>query len=83
MVCPFCGKEMDKGFVKGNPSGSLRYNGQLYWDTKPKMKISECLFSIKLPTLAVSHYDDRFPTVVSYKCDDCKKIIMDTYVENE
>lgn len=81
MVCPFCGKEMDKGFVKGPPD--RLFNGCLYWDSKPEMKLSEHFFKMKLPTLAVSHYDNNFPAIVSYKCDNCKKIIMDTYVENE
>ncbi len=82
MMCPFCGKEMAEGFVKGLPDRSL-LNGRLYWDTKAKMKVSELFLPLKFQALAVSHYDACYPAVKSYKCDTCKKIIMDTYIEEE
>lgn len=75
MKCPFCGKEMDEGFVRGS-SGNSIYNSFLYWnDSENKMG----LFSYGLK-LAVDHHNSGSPAVVAYKCDDCKKIVMDTYI---
>ncbi len=75
MKCPFCGKEMDEGFVRGS-SGRTIYKGCLYWnDSEHKAG----LFSYGLK-LAADHYNLGSPAVVAHKCDDCKKIIMDTYI---
>ena len=56
MMCPFCGKEMDEGFVKGLPGRSSFRKGGLYWDTKAKMKVSD-FFHSTFQALALSHYD--------------------------
>lgn len=76
MNCPFCCKEMEKGYLKGSPNRV--YDGSLYWDYESKMKMPA--MKINLPELAVSHYDHHFPSILAYKCDECKKIILDTYI---
>lgn len=78
MKCPFCGKEMDEGFVRGMAGRSI-YKSFLYWnDYENKMG----LFSYGLK-LAADHHNVGAPAVVAYKCDDCKKIIMDTCIVEE
>lgn len=78
MKCPFCGKEMDEGFVRGSGGRSI-YKSFLYWnDSENKMG----WFKMGLK-LAADHHNLGYPAVVAYKCDDCKKIIMDTYIVEE
>lgn len=75
MKCPFCGKEMVEGFVRGL-SRQPHYNSSLYWnDSEHKFG----WFS-NGQKLASDHHNLGCPAVTAYKCDDCKKIIMDTYI---
>lgn len=75
MKCPFCGKEMDEGFVRGSTGRSI-WNDYLYWNDSEN-KIGLFGYGLKL---AADHHNMGSPAVVAYKCDDCKKIIMDTYI---
>lgn len=78
MICPFCGKEMHKGYVRGL-SRQLHDNSYLYWnDSEHKMgwlNNGQKLFA--------DHHNFGCPAVSAYKCDACKKIIMDTYIIEE
>ncbi len=75
LKCPYCGKDMDEGFVRGL-SHQIHYNSSLYWnDENHKMG----WFSNGLKLFS-DHHNFGCPAVKAYKCDDCKKIIMETYI---
>ena len=72
MNCPYCGKELITGYIYG---GSYGVNHSLRW-----------LPDIKEPTLATLELEsevlskDKFlsqPKVKSYKCNYCRKMIID------
>ncbi|MBR3341824.1 MAG: hypothetical protein IKG30_09400 [Clostridiales bacterium] len=85
MKCPFCSEEMKEGFVR---SGATRAglitrgsgSGFLYW-TDDEYKAGLTSNGLKL------HADqfDEFGLALTkaYMCDACKKVILDTYVEEK
>ena len=85
MKCPFCGDEMKEGFVR---SGAVRVglvtrsssgSGFLYWnDDENKLT----LFSngLKLHADQLDKYG--LALTKGYMCGACKKVILDTYVED-
>lgn len=75
MICPFCGKEMKNGFVRGAASRSI-WDSHLYWEDDER---KTGLFKKSLK-LHAHHHTLGFPFIKAYMCDQCKKIIMDTYV---
>ena len=75
MKCPYCDKEMDEGFVRGEPC-QLFHNSSLYWNDEIH-KFG--LFRYGLELFA-DYRNLGCPAVKAYKCDCCKKIIMETYV---
>ena len=82
MRCPFCGEEMKEGFAR---SGAARGGiiprsaggwGYLYWnddENKPS------LFSNGLRLHADQFDALNLALTKAYKCDACKKVILDTY----
>lgn len=76
MKCPFCGKEMDEGFVLGASGSPVLCNTFLYWNDS-EHKAGWLSMGLKL---SADHHNLGSPAVAAHKCDDCKKIIMDTYI---
>lgn len=73
MLCPYCGKEMDAGFVRGDVS---IIKGDLYWCVS---EYKDKLF-YKWKKLAAHHHRLGRPVVKAYKCSECKKVIMETCI---
>ncbi len=78
MKCPFCGKEMDDGYVRGLTPTPLR-RSSLYWNDDTH----EMTGFYNGQKLFVEFHDFGCPGVTAYKCDDCKRIIMESYVVEE
>ena len=74
MKCPFCGAEMDDGFVVGYEPHSVLLPNALHWQkTAERTK----LFAPKQEIPAAQGW--RRPMYPSHKCPRCRKIIMDAY----
>ncbi len=75
MKCPFCGKEMDDGYVRGNTPTPFRRSA-LYWNDEAY----EMTGQNEWQELFVEFHDYGCPGVTAHKCDDCRKIIMESYI---
>lgn len=87
VLCPYCQKEMIRGFVSA-PSYRNGGSCKLYWENYEKAKKSRMtdLFVRQRFRTIVLNTEKEYngmPGVISYRCPDCKKIIMDTYVEED
>jgi len=72
MNCPYCGKELIAGFIYG---GSYGVNHSLRWLPVTK---EPTLASLELDSITLSKKGFLSqPKVKSYKCDYCKKMIID------
>lgn len=85
MQCPFCGKDMDEGIVSASFSRGF-YRSRIFWeDKKDDRKPREKLFA-KGKYLYAENYrgelllENGTPLIPAHKCDDCQKVILDTYV---
>ncbi len=79
MRCPYCGKEMDSGTVSCTGGSTFR-NSDLTWlgasDEPPRPQdILE-----KSRRLYCVGRSSGSPQIPAYKCDSCKKVILDSYV---
>ncbi|MGN1166591.1 MAG: PF20097 family protein [Lachnospiraceae bacterium] len=71
MVCPFCGKEMNKGILSGDGRCTVR------WKTGDKKAGFMDTLSDSGRITAAKHTLSAF-TIESYYCPSCKKMIFDT-----
>ena len=68
MICPYCGKEMELGYIQCRDG--------LAWTTKKKLVAA--LSSLgKDGTILTNDAADNSRTVYAYKCSDCRKIIIE------
>lgn len=66
MKCPYCDKEMEKGFVQSART-------VLYTTEK-----NEGLFTIKAKgDIVLTSNNWTNPTCIAYHCRDCKKVVID------
>ena len=74
MICPFCGKEMEKGILSGDGRSKVRWKAgdkkADIWDAL------SCLGSVS----AVKYTRTAF-TVESFFCPTCKKMMIETDVD--
>lgn len=74
MVCPFCGKDMEKGVLSGDGRSSVTWKAG---DKKANL-IDKLGGSYKL---GAAKYTLTAFTIESYYCSACKKMIFDTDIE--
>ena len=68
MNCPYCGKEMEKGFVQCRDG--------VNWTAKKRLVAA--LSSLGRDSVSLKNdAADNNRTVYAYKCADCKKVIID------
>lgn len=79
MECPFCGITMYDGYIKTIPDRI--HKGLIWWqDERDSHKTH--LFSQPGKELKVDHYEDiGYPCIKAHACPRCKKIILDSYIE--
>ena len=68
MNCPFCGKEMTLGYIQCRDG--------VYW-TEKKQLISALSVLGKGCTPLANGAAPNSGTVFAYKCEDCKKVVID------
>ena len=73
MICPFCGKEMEKGILSGDGRCAVRWKSG-----DKKANFSDTLVDSGRVT-AAKHTIAYF-TIEAYYCSVCKKMIFDTEV---
>ena len=73
MICPFCGKEMEKGILSGDGRCAVRWKSG-----DKKANFTDTLVDSGRVT-AAKHTIATF-TIESYYCSICKKMIFDTEV---
>lgn len=73
MVCPFCGKEMEKGILSGDGRSAVRWKAG-----DKKAGFSDAIADSGRVT-AAKHTVAAF-TIEAYFCPNCKKMIFDTEV---
>lgn len=73
MTCPYCGKEMTLGYIQCRDG--------VYWTLK-KQLVSSLSFLGKESTSLANGASDDSHAVVAFKCDNCKKVMID-YSGNE
>lgn len=66
MICPYCKKEMEKGYIQSRDG--------LGWNKKKRMVSAFSGWSADQRLLSVQ---------VAYKCEGCKKIVIDFSVVEE
>lgn len=71
MKCPFCGKEMELGFIQCRDG--------MHWTPKKQLVAALSAFGKDSVSLENGAGSDR--TVYAYKCGDCKKVILDYSAE--
>ena len=69
MVCPYCNKEMQKGFIQCRDG--------LHWT--PKKQIIHSLSGLGKDAVLFGREADFVPNrvAVAYNCESCKKIMID------
>ena len=68
MKCPFCEKEMEKGYIQCRDG--------VHWT--PKKQLVAALAEFGKDSVSLENGAGRNNTVVyAYKCGDCKKVIID------
>ena len=68
MNCPYCGKEMEKGYIQSRDG--------LNWTAKKRLVAA--LSSLGQDSLSLKNdAADNNRTVYAYKCAACKKVIID------
>lgn len=73
MNCPYCNKKMEKGYIEqthiSNPIKwiSNTCEDHLFVEKSKIIKLTSILKGI---------------TITTYKCDECKKMIIDNYEQN-
>lgn len=74
MICPFCGKEMEKGILSGDGRSKVRWKAgdkkADIWDT---LSFSGSVSAVKYTLTAF--------TVEAFFCFACKKMIIETDVD--
>lgn len=74
MICPFCGKEMEKGVLSGDGRSKVRWKAgdkkADIWDT---LSFSGIVTTVKYTPTAFA--------IDSFFCSACKKMIIETDVE--
>ncbi|MDD5945649.1 MAG: PF20097 family protein [Clostridia bacterium] len=68
MNCPYCGKEMKLGYIQCRDG--------VTWTLK-KQLVSSLSFLGKESTSLENGAADNSSAVYAFKCDDCKKVIID------
>ncbi len=74
MVCPFCGKEMEKGMMSGDGRDKVRWkSGDKKADICDKLAVLGNVTAVK--------YSLTTFTVEAFFCSACKKMIIETDVK--
>ena len=74
MICPFCGKEMEKGILSGAGRSKLRWKaGDKKADIWDALSYSGGVSAVNYTLTAFS--------VESFFCSTCKKMIIETDVD--
>ena len=68
MLCPYCGKEMELGYIQCRDG--------VFW-TEKKQLVSSLSFLGKGAVSLENGAADDSHAVYAYKCADCKKVIID------
>ncbi len=80
MNCPFCGKEMREGAVLCPADRNLGEHDLQWWDdietARSKFKRLKC----SLKELHTDEYAWLSPLFKAHCCQDCQKVILDTYI---
>ena len=72
MKCPYCGKDMTLGYIQCRDG---------VWWTLKKQLVAALSFFGKDSTSLDNGASDNAHAVYAYKCDDCRKVIID-YAKN-
>ncbi|MDO4492462.1 MAG: PF20097 family protein [Clostridia bacterium] len=68
MICPYCGKEMTKGYIQSRDG--------VYWTAKKQLVPALSFFG--KDALCLANTGDGKTTVAeAHKCADCGKIVID------
>ena len=68
MKCPYCEKEMEKGYIQCRDG--------VHWT--PKKQLVAALSEFGKDSISLENGAGRNNTVIyAYKCGDCKKVIID------
>lgn len=74
MKCPYCGKEMELGFIQCRDG--------VTW-TEKKQLVAALSFYGKGRTSLANGAADNSRAVYAYKCESCKKVIINYSVNGE
>ncbi len=72
MNCPYCGKELIVGYIYG---GSYGVNHSLRW-LPETMEPTLANLELESETISTNRFSSQ-PKVKSYKCNSCRKMIID------
>ena len=75
MKCPFCENELKKGILYGDGRSKVHWN-----EGDKKLPILEGM--VGKGCLSSAKYSLTTFTIESYYCDSCKKMIIETEIEN-
>ena len=75
MKCPFCDKEMKKGIMYGDGRSGVHWN-----EGNKKVPFLEAM--VGKGRLTVAKYSLTTFTIESYYCAACKKMVIDTDLED-
>ena len=67
MKCPYCGKEMELGYIQCRDG--------VHWTSKKVMVAA--LSQLGKDSISLENGTGNKSTVFAYKCGDCKKVIID------
>lgn len=68
MNCPYCGKEMELGYIQSR-------DGVTWSDKEYAIK---ALATLRPRSISLANgVGDKSTAVYAYRCDDCKKVIID------
>lgn len=68
MKCPYCGREMDLGYIQCRDG--------VTWTPKQQL-VAALSFLGKGSVSLANSADDHSRTVYAYKCGECKKVMID------
>ena len=69
MICPYCNKEMKKGYIQCRDG--------LHWT--PKKQTVAALAGLGVGAVLIGSEDGLVPntTAIAYHCESCKKVVID------
>lgn len=78
MNCPYCGRELIAGFIYG---GAYGVNHSLRWLPETK-KPTLATLELEAEILSINSFSSQ-PKVKCYKCNACKKMIIDLEISQK